>query len=180
MSIFTHLKERHLNPSLYPNITIDEESNTATFPIFSFSHRMIGYQQYNPSGSKTLRRDPKLGRYFTYLSEPGVWGLESLFLFPPKIVFVCESIFKACRMHNLGYPAIATLTNNPVSIRSSILSLAPKVIVIPDPDEAGNKLCKYGHEFYVPPKPLDDMSELGLQVFFSSLNIGYGANHELH
>lgn len=47
MDIHDHLLFRYLKPSLYPNLVVDESSNTATFPLF-FNYRMVGYQQYNP------------------------------------------------------------------------------------------------------------------------------------
>lgn len=176
MNIYNHLHSRHLNPSLYPNMVIDEASNIATFPLFSFDYRMVGYQQYNPAGIKSFRRNPKLGRYYTYTSEPAVWGLESLH-FTKNLVFVLEGVFDACRFHNYSYPAIAALTNNPVPLKEQILNLASLVIAVCDPDEAGMKLSSYGHLYVIPDKPVDDMTELEFEKFLgttkNSKNVHY-------
>lgn len=167
--IFLHLLHRNLKPHLYPNIVIDVDTNIVTFPIFSFDKRYVGFQQYNPNGDKKERKNFKLGKYFTYLSTVSVWGLESIELFNNDIVFVCEGVFKACRFHNWGYAAIATLTNNPKSIKKEILSLGKKVVVICDPDEAGKKLAPYGHICITPDKPIDDMTEVEFLTFLTNL-----------
>ena len=166
--ILQHQQDRHLNLSLYPNIVVCLENNLVSFLIYSFNHRLVGYQQYNPNGDKKERRNPSLGRYYTYLTEPSVWGLESIKPSSP-IVFVTEGIFKAVRLHNFGYPAVATLTNNPKSIKKQILNLAPTIIVITDPDEAGTKLKKYGHVSYTPNRPLDELTEFELHEFLYSI-----------
>lgn len=163
MDVQQHLVTRYLNLSLYPNAAISVD--TATFPLFSFDHRMVGFQRYRPDGIKSLRRDPKQGRYYTICSEPAVWGLESLELFDTDLVVVCESIFKACRFHNYGIPAIATLTNNPKPLKQQILNLKPTVVAVPDPDEPGQELINYGTHFVAPDKPIDDMSAYEFDEF---------------
>lgn len=165
MNILEHLKERHMNISLYPNSHIDEEHNIATFFLFSLKDRkLVGYQQYNPLGDKKVHKCPREGKYFTYLSEPAVWGLESI---KPdtNTIAVCEGIFKACRFHNYSIASIATLTNNPKAIKQQILSLAPNVVVVADPDKSGEQLHKYGHRYIVPDKPVDEMSAYEFDEF---------------
>jgi hypothetical protein len=145
-------------------VYLDESVGIATFPIYSIDRRLVGYQQYNPLGIKSYRRDPKLGKYYTQLSEFSVWGLDFSLdkLKQTKTLVVCEGIFKACRFHNYGIPAVATLTNNPKPLKPFIercLSQGIEVIVAPDPDAAGNKLRKYGNSVLYSPVPVDEMSE---------------------
>lgn len=154
MDIKSHLLSRHfLNADSIPTTT-----ETATFYLYNFNHELVGYQQYRPSGNKVIRKNPKLGRYFTYLTKPGVWGLDYV-PFSDYLV-ICEGVFKACRFHNYDIPAIATLSNNPVHLEKqlALLSLTTKLIVIPDPDPAGMKLLKYGTHHIIPHKPVDQLT----------------------
>lgn len=156
MEILNHLKNR--NFSLDFKFWFNEE--TITFPLYKFNGQLVGYQQYRPNGSKKLRRNPKDGKYFTYSSEPSVWGLNEIEF--NECLIVCEGIFKACRFISHGIPAIATLTNNPshLSQQLRLVSEQTKLIVIPDPDDAGKKLMKYGSLAIVPEKPVDELNEI--------------------
>jgi len=135
-------------------------NDTITFPLFSFNHKLVGYQQYKPTGTKSFRKDPKKGRYFTIMKEPAVWGLE--YNNPNcNVTVVCEGIFKACRFHSYGINAIAVLSNNPEHLKQQLylLSLSTVLVVVPDPDKPGMKLIKYGTYSIVPNKPVDELTE---------------------
>lgn len=134
--------------------------DTATFPLYTYDGRLVGYQQYRPSQDKTVRKDPRLSRYFTRMHEPAVWGLEYWNDDCPYVV-VCEGIFKACRFHSLGVNAIAVLTSNPVNLKQFmyLLGLTKTLVVVPDPDDAGMKLLKYAKYSVVPDKPLDELTD---------------------
>ena len=67
MAIRDHLVERYLNPNDY-NVVIDDEKQIATFMLWDLSGRLVGYQQYNPAGTKSIRNDEKHRdslKYFT-------------------------------------------------------------------------------------------------------------------
>jgi hypothetical protein len=143
--MYHHLQQRHLSPYLYHNISITPE--LVTFPLWNVSGQMVGYQQYNPNGSKQERRNPKECKYFTYISEGKnntAWGLDVL---NPnqRLVVLVEGIFKACRFHNHGINALAVLGNNPKHLYSWLHSMGYYLFAICDGDEAGRKLAKFGH-----------------------------------
>lgn len=139
-----HLKRRHLEQERY-HVWIDDENEVATFALWNLSGQMVGYQQYRPYGSKSAKNCREDGKYYTYISEGqiGVFGVETL-CYKPELLFVCEGVFDICRVHNLGFPGIATLTNDSQHLRSWLKATGRKVIVIPDDDEAGKKLLSIG------------------------------------
>ena len=144
-TIKQHLLDRHLNLDLHQPV-IDEVNRVATFFLYNLSNQLVGYQQYKPEGSKKNNNDPKEGKYFTYRTKTtlAVWGLESLHL-SPNVLFVTEGIFDACRLTELGFSAVAVLTNNPSSdLANWLRMLNRKVVVVADNDNAGKKLAKFG------------------------------------
>jgi phage/plasmid primase-like uncharacterized protein len=83
-SLKNHLKERHLDLNK-SRVWLDGAENVATFPLWNLSGEMVGYQQYRPDGDKKSRKDPRMGKYFTFVSKEAtgdaklaVWGLEEL------------------------------------------------------------------------------------------------------
>ena len=171
MSMQSHLISRYLHPNELAYI--DEVEQTATFTLYNTDHTLVGYQQYRPNGSKKERRNPKAGKYFTYLNSPGYWGGFNL---PtectlPNTLVICEGIFKACRFRSHGVEAIATLTNNPLFLLPylKLISLTTNIIVVSDPDQAGTKLHKFGDSVLTPTKPVDEMSEHEFSSFLTLL-----------
>lgn len=167
--IYSHLKDRGIDPET-TRVIVDEESSDTYFFIYNFSGQLVGYQKYNPryekKGQNNLK-DPKLAKYFNWISDEGhgkkiaVWGLESINR-EDKFMFVTEGIFDVARVHQSGYPGIATMCNDPSpSLRSWIATLPQTKIVIYDNDRAGMKLKSLGnHSFCVPSgKDLNDLSE---------------------
>lgn len=160
----THLVNRHLAIKGYSNIQVNHE--TVVFPLYNLSGQMIGYQQYRPSGSKQERRNPKLGKYFTYVSKNqgnAVWGLDVLNP-KDKFIFLVEGIFKACRFHNVGCNSLATLSNDPKPLRSWLHTLGYHIHAVCDGDASGRKLAKYGHTYTYLPDGVyaDDMTHEGI------------------
>ena len=144
-TLLQHLKSRHLDVALHRPM-LDEENRVATFFLYNLSGQLVGYQQYKPEGSKKTNNDPKDGKYFTYRDKTtvAVWGVETLHL-TPNLLFVTEGVFDACRLTELGYSAVAVLTNNPTSdFRNWLRALNRKVVVVADNDNAGKKLAKFG------------------------------------
>jgi len=162
MDIKSHLKQRNLNTNLHPTI-IDEQTNTATFLLYNLSGQLIGYQFYNPNGSKTIFQDKLQSKYYTYRNKhyPTVtlWGIESLNS-PHQPVFLTEGIFDAARMTFLNFSALATMTNNPPrDYINFLLFLNRPIIAVCDNDDAGRKLAKFGHYTEVPETDLGDAPE---------------------
>jgi hypothetical protein len=151
MSLLSHLKSRHLNVALHCPV-IDEDNGLATFYLWNLSGQLVGYQQYCPTGEKTKRNDPRDGKYFTFHSKEklAVWGVESLHL-SPNVLFVAEGVFDAARITNLGFSAIAVLGNdNSSDLGNWLSSLGRTIVVVPDNDNAGIKLAKFGDYFVYP------------------------------
>lgn len=157
-AVFKNLKSRHLDMNLH-TVWIDEDSGVAVFPLWNLSGQLVGYQNYRPNATKEKKNHPREGRYFTFLKDGklGVWGLESWNL--TDTLFVTEGIFDAARLTERGYSAIATLSNDPVKLKEWfwIIRQLRTVIVICDPDTAGRKLGKYGHESFL----MDSEFDLG-------------------
>lgn len=144
MNIEQHLLDRHLDIGLHRPV-IDEVNGVASFYLWNLSGCLVGYQQYRPEADKKQKNDPRDGRYFTYRAKNtiAVWGLESLHL--SDTIFVCEGIFDACRMTEIGCSAIAILSNNSGwDLRNWFGSLNRKVVAICDNNAAGRQLAKFG------------------------------------
>ena len=172
-SIEDHLLKRGVDPNRI-HLLIDKDSNIATFLLFNLSGKVIGYQQYNPAGSKSFRQSPDgkfkdLAKYWTYVTkgernkrEIAVWGLETYDW--SKELFVTEGIFDAAKIHNAGYAAIATLTNDPQPVKEwfRIISKQKRLISILDNDEsnAGDALRNISLESYKTPDPYKDLGEM--------------------
>lgn len=165
MDVRQHLVERHMNTTKYA-VSWDDE--TACFLLFDLSGRLVGYQQYRPHAPKTMRNDPRDGRYYTYFTgtkaekQFSVWGLET-WNYSPSVLFVTEGIFDAVRLHNLGYSAVAVLSNDPKFLRNWLFLVRQQrtVVVVCDDDAAGRKLAKFGTVALVASgsKDLGDMSD---------------------
>ena len=141
-----HLKGRHLDLALHRPV-LDEEERVVTFYLWNLSGQLVGYQQYRPEGEKKPRNNPKEGKYFTHRSQPtvAVWGVESLHL-TPNVVFLTEGVFDAARLTELGYSALAALSNNPTQdLRNWLTCLNRKVVAVCDNDVAGRRLAKFGN-----------------------------------
>lgn len=155
-SVRRHLIDRHVDLNLHKPI-INEDERVAYFLLHNLSGQIVGYQQYKPDRSKIKSNDPRDGKYFTRPSKDKIciFGVESLNRSGP--LFLTEGIFDACRLTNLGYAAIASLSNNPVKMKSFLWSLNRFTVAICDGDEAGKKLAKYGTVSYI----MDEGKDLG-------------------
>jgi hypothetical protein len=161
IKILQNLKDRGVDLNKIYAI-VDEDSNTATFLLFNLSGQLIGYQQYNPNKDKVANNDPKNARYYTYVSKHAkhiaVWGVESLD--NRGFLFVTEGIFDAVKLHNLGLPAVATLTNHPKILKSWFKAMNKKVIAVCDNDPSGRKLASIGHISITVPDPYKDLGDM--------------------
>ncbi len=174
MNIKEHLLGRWFDLDKYPNVVIFE--NQVTLPLFNMSGKMVGYQTYNPTLPKLHVDDPKLARYFTWVTKPcasknaevAVWGLETV-KWDDKLLFLTEGVFDACRLHWLGLPAVACLSNNPVHLRSWLTALPSRKVACVQGDPAGRKLAKYGDDqVWLPEgKDVGDLSSNEVEEMFS-------------
>lgn len=153
------LRERHLDPTKY-HVSWDDE--VATFLLFNLSGQIVGYQNYRWYAEKVRNNDPRESKYFTYMNRNMlcVWGMES-FNFRTDVLFLTEGVFDAVRLHQLGLPAVAVLSNNPKQLRPWLRTLPRHVVAVCDGDKAGRALAKLGDEAVIMPDGLDlgDLSE---------------------
>ena len=160
-----HLRSRGLDPKK-TQVIMDKETGKATFLLYNLSGQLVGYQRYNPAGTKTKNNDPVLGKYFIYVtkeseksSKIAVWGMETVYEHS-KIVFVVEGIFDAIKIHNAGYPAVAVLSNNPKILKSWFTILGKASIAILDNDKAGSTLKNVTNRYVVVPDPYKDLGDM--------------------
>jgi len=168
-----HLKSRHFNHELYKNLIITHD--VVIFPLYNLSGQWVGNQQYRPDGDKKQIRNPKLGKYYTYITKQGsvsslaCWGLELVDM-PKnnKPLYLVEGIFKACRFHNHNMNAIASLSNNPKNMFEWLSVLGFNVIPVCDGDKAGKKLARYGANPIILEDGIqvDDMTEIEFNRYF--------------
>lgn len=169
-SILDNLKMRGVDLSKTRVVT-DVENNNATFFIYNLSGQLIGYQYYNPNGSKKVNQskfDKSVMKYYTYVTgkneekQIAVWGLESYELKHPYL-FITEGLFDAIKIQNSGYPAIALLSNNPRKDTKSWLGSLPQTIIAildNDDNKSGNKLAKFGDHSFITPHPYKDLGDM--------------------
>jgi hypothetical protein len=104
-------------------------------------------------------------KYFTWLGDEGrtkkigVWGLHTLSIFD-GILFVCEGVFDAVKVHNAGYPAIAVLCNDPKQLKPQIKALGRTTVGLLDDDQAGEKLRNLVDFNFTAPQPFKDLGEM--------------------
>jgi hypothetical protein len=160
-TLLEHLKSRHLNVELHRPV-LDLENDLVTFYLWNLSGGLVGYQQYRRYGEKKPNNNPKLGKYFTHRKQPTVtvWGVESLHL-TPNLLFVTEGVFDAARLTELGYSAVAVLSNDPgADLKNWLKMLNRTVVVVADNDNAGRKLAKFGDvAVFTEDKDLGDSSD---------------------
>ncbi len=171
-----HLKDRGLDFKR-TKVFMDTKTNTAMFMLYNLSGKLVGYQQYNPNGSKSISYSNKnnknlelrdLMKYYSYITmendrtkQIAVYGLES---YNPKskVLFAVEGIFDAIKLHNQGLSAVAVLANDPKPFKEWFDILPQKIIVIQDNDDnkSGNKLAKFGNDSYTVPDPFNDLGDM--------------------
>ena len=148
---------------------ISEEEECVTFPLWSLSGCMVGYQTYKPYAEKKGKELIKR-RYYTKLTRADgkhvaltAFGLHLLPTSKRKPLFVVEGIFDAAKLHKLGLPCLALLTSSTEYLKSWLWSLGFEIIPICEGDEAGLKLSTLstsGRSIFLPEgKDLGELSE---------------------
>lgn len=181
LDIRQHLLSRDVDFN-HDRVYINDETNTATFFLYNLSGMLVGYQHYNPRGTKGNRasnkkvdvRDLKYQSRIIKIDKIpmlAVYGLES-FDYTLPYIFLVEGIFDCIKLHRLGLNAIAVLANDPINLRSWLNTLPQKKIVITDNDEneAGNSLKKYGDVSYNTPMLNSDLGAMSLSEVRSFIN----------
>ncbi len=168
-----HLRSRYFDTSLYPNVVVADDY--VTFPLWNMSGQFVGFQSYNPSLPKLHVDDPRLARYYTWVTKPcasktgelAVWGLETVHWTDP-VLFLTEGVFDACRLHWNGLPAVAVLSNNPLHLTSWFKALPSTKVACVQGDKAGKKLADYGDKCVFLPDGQDvgDLVESDFQQLF--------------
>lgn len=152
LELCLHLISRGCDPRKY---RMAVTAGVAVFPLWNFGGKLKGYQQYRPFAPKQSN-NPKEARYFTRSFEPCLWGLEYL----PRagLVFVAESIFKACAIHKAGFHAVACLGSNiPAQLRQQMLLAPYKWVCAGDDDGAGVKFSRTFKDGFVS-QDLDELT----------------------
>jgi 5S rRNA maturation endonuclease (ribonuclease M5) len=168
MTLIDHLRERGVDYRT-THLLFDDQYTVAYFPLFNLSGKLMGYQRYNPSGTKQ-RPAPKhqdyiieeKQRYITRVAPKsyGFYGVNTYDIHS-KYLFVTEGIFDCIKIHNAGYPAIATLTSTVNKDALRWFKLLPQhIIVMCDNDNAGKLLAKVGHTAVQVPAPYKDLGEM--------------------
>ena len=151
-----------------PGILYSEDDRIATFLLYNLSGQIVGYQQYNPAGTKSIRNDERHRdelKYFTFIGaeggtkKTGVWGIETVGMDDP-IVFLTEGVFDAVKIQNLGLPALAVLANDPHHLRPFFMALGRRLVAVADRDAAGSKLAKFADVSLVVPEPWHDLGDM--------------------
>ncbi|AQT25257.1 DNA primase [Providencia phage vB_PreS_PR1] len=172
MNVLDALKAKRVTDQ--HKVWVDLDNNKATFPLFATDGRFVGFQVFSPDSPKKADK-PSNARYFTWSSEPALWGLDTV---PQdaKVVYVTEAVFRATALHSVGVPAVSVLGS---SMHKPLLRLLNKSNVkfvwIGDPDNAGAKLIKkFKHGGVQSPKDLDDMTHDELLAFKQVLDTTFG------
>jgi len=166
----THLVERHFNLELYPNAVLSEEENSLTLYLWNLSGQLLGYQTYKPNRPKNdLSLPPRELRYFTHITKTpykenmlACWGVELLNPLLPD-VFLCEGVFDAVRLHNLGLNALALFSCCSLHLKEWLHSLGYNLVPVCDGDEAGLQLAELSNNgeclFLSDNKDLGDLTD---------------------
>lgn len=185
--IIQHLKQRGVDLSK-TKVIVDEDTVSATFLIYNLSGKLIGYQYYNPNGSKSfqvykkefknkvpdIESIKKTSKYYTWISDTqkgvSVYGLET-YDRHSEFLFITEGVFDCIKIHNSGYPAIATLTNAGSSELKTWLKILPqKIIAICDNDDSGEKLKAAADYYYNSPNGYKDLGDAPQDIVEQFIN----------
>lgn len=176
INLYEHLYSRSFDPARYScSLGYEPLGPVLSVNLFNLSGEMVGYQLYRPWSNDKKVNDPHTGRYYTYAiaGKDAVFGLEIDNKRGP--LFIVEGIFKAAKLHSLGYNAIAVLTSHPKRMRPwfRILGETRDLIGIGDNDPAGQKLVNTVGRGALSPIDLDEMSDEDVIQFVEELIRGY-------
>ena len=161
-TFFQHLRRRGLKEEHCDYVWADLETKILTFPLWSCTGQLLGYQQYDFKADKLRDNDTK-GKYYTYRRKDWLsfWGLEFIDLSSREPLYVVEGTWDAISVMNVGYRCIAVLSNNPQQLKGFLNTLPCKTIALCDGDKAGKMLSRVCDERILLPAGRDcnDMTE---------------------
>lgn len=143
MDMLKHLLQRGLDPMLYPQARTD--GRIVLFPLYDFGGKRTGYIRYNPDGPKNTGKNPKDGKYYTFIGEGkvGLFGTESLSF--PGPIFLTGGIFKATTLHRLGYVGLHVSSMSPKVLKPQLRLLRRPFFALGDNDAEGAQFVRrYG------------------------------------
>jgi hypothetical protein len=174
MLMLNHLHSRFFDPTRYSGVTVTNDQMTVL--LWNLSGQAVGWQTYTPSQPKKEVGDPRLQKYFSWVTKPcasknselAVFGLETV-NWSDNVLFLTEGIFDASRLHWHGLPAVACLTSNPVHLMEWLFALPQSKVACVQGDAAGQKLAKYGNEqVWLPAgKDVSDLETSEFATFFA-------------
>jgi len=168
MSYTEHLEGRSgYNMKILKSLNnwIDFDNQILTFPLWTVSGQLVGYQQYNWKASKLRNNDTK-GKYWTYRRKDVLtaWGLEFVDLASTEPLYLVEGIWDAISVLNTGRRCLAVLSNNPQQLKPWLSTLPCRTIAICEGDKAGKMLSRVCNSKILLPEGLDPNDMSGEQL----------------
>jgi DNA primase len=151
-----HLASRAGSPSHIKYGWIDFDNQIVTFPLWTVTGQLIGYQQYNWNADKLRNNDSK-GRYWTYRRKDilTAWGLEYVNLSSTEPLYLVEGIWDAISVLHTGRRCLAVLSNNPQQLKPWLSTLPCTTIALCDGDKAGEMLSRVCDKKIILPDGID-------------------------
>ncbi|AGN51472.1 hypothetical protein VPLG_00033 [Vibrio phage eugene 12A10] len=157
-----HLLRRGLFVEYLDNVFIDYTEEIVTFPLWSCTGQLLGYQKYDWSADK-LRNNDNKGKYYTYRRKDWLtfWGLDFADLSSTEPLYLVEGVWDAVSVLNAGYRCIAVLGNNPQQLKNLLNCLPCSTVALCDGDKAGKMLSRVCDDRIILPdgKDCNDMSK---------------------
>ena len=157
-----HLLGRGLFVEYLDNVFIDYTEEIVTFPLWSCTGQLLGYQKYDWKADK-LRNNDNKGKYYTYRRKDWLtfWGLDIVDLNSTEPLYLVEGVWDAISVLNAGYRCIAVLSNNPQQLKNLLNCLPCRTVALCDGDKAGKMLSRVCDDRIILPdgKDCNDMSK---------------------
>ncbi len=163
-----HLRTRGLLDHYSGRVFVDYKSEIVTFPLWSCTGQLLGYQKYDWNADK-LRNNDNKGKYYTYRRKDWLtfWGLDLINLSSEEPLYVVEGVWDAISVLNSGYRCIAVLSNNPQQLKCILNCLPCKTVALCDGDKAGRMLSRVCDSMLELPEGTDcnDMASKQIKEF---------------
>jgi len=169
----SHLRDRGLMLEMYSDVFVSETDGVATFLLWNLSGQLVGYQVYNPNGTKKEKTNLKNMKYRTQVGgsfHQPVWGLCSIRP-ETKVVFLVEGVFDAAKLHATGFAALAIFSSAGSKQLTQFLNLLPyRLISILDNDDSSKSFSSFSDVILVTPSPYKDVGEMPIEELKNFLN----------
>jgi hypothetical protein len=172
-SLENHLRQRGLMLEKYSDVFVSETDGVVTFLLWNLSGQLVGYQVYNPNGSKKERTNLKNMKYRTQVGSSfhqPVWGLNTIRP-ETKTVFLVEGVFDAAKLHAAGFAALAIFSSAGSKQLINFLNLLPyQLVSILDNDDSKKSFSAFSDVVLVTPSPYKDVGEMPIEELKAFLN----------